>query len=74
MLILRSHSIVSNSNRVVCVTPGRVRFEYIKIQINTLKLPLLLPSPLPSAPPKYMYKIMFDRKKKFIENSEKIQK
>ena len=40
MLILRSHSIVSNSNRVVCVTPGRVRFEYIKIQINTLKLPL----------------------------------
>ena len=51
MLILRSHSIVSNSNRVVCVTPGRVRFEYIKIQINTLKLPLFAPLPTPLRPP-----------------------
>ena len=51
MLILRSHSIVSNSNRVVCVTLGRVPFEYIKIQINTLKLPLFAPLPNPLLPP-----------------------
>ena len=61
--------------------PGRVRFEYIKIQINTLKFPLFAPPP----PKKkkiikkkyiyiYIYKIMFDRKKKFIKNSEKIRK